>query len=220
MKKLSFLVTAGPTREFIDPFRFISNPSSGKMGYEIAYAAYEKGFEVLLISGPVNMAVADKNIKVIPVVSAVQMRDAVLQNIHRFDVLIMAAAVSDYRPHQYNENKIKKSDASITIILDKNPDILNEVNKSGYSGIKVGFAAETENLTDYALDKLHRKKLNLIVANDISKQGAGFESETNAVSIFSDTHNRVDIPLAPKREIAVFLIDYIVEYIRRNKKVV
>ncbi len=220
MKKLSFLVTAGPTREFIDPFRFISNPSSGKMGYEIVSAAYEKGFEVLLISGPTSLKLPEKNIKKISVISAIEMRDAVLENVKDYDVLVMAAAVSDYRPAIFCKDKIKKSEKDLTIVLERNPDILQEVEKAGYEGVKVGFAAETEKLIEYALDKLHRKKLNLIVANDISKKGAGFASETNAVSIFSDKNDRVDIPLTPKRDIANFLIDYIVEYIGRKRKVV
>lgn len=214
MKKLSFLITAGPTREYIDPVRFISNPSTGKMGYALAAAAIRKDFNVTLITGPVHLSPPD-GARLISVVSAEQMCTAVLAEVQTSDVLIMSAAVCDYRPKSFSSQKMKKGDADINLPLIRTPDILQEVNKSNYPGIRVGFAAETHRIEEYALDKLKQKNLNIIVANNISQEGAGFASETNAVTVFSDKNDRIDIPLSPKSEIARYIIDFIVEYIRR-----
>lgn len=211
MKTPSFLITAGPTREHIDPVRFLSNPSTGKMGYAIAQAVLESGYEAMLISGPVSLTISDKVSKR-SVVSADQMCRAVLENISRFSVLIMSAAVCDYRPVDRFDQKIKKGDSPLSLSLERTKDILLEVDKMGFNGIKVGFAAETQNIEENALEKLRNKNLNVIVANDVTKRGAGFASDTNIVSIFSDKGSRVDLPLMPKQEIAHHLINFIVEY--------
>ncbi len=211
-KKYSFLITAGPTREFIDPVRFISNPSTGKMGYALAQAAIEKGHCATLISGPTSLT-PPECVEIVKIISARDLCKAVLERIHDYDILIMAAAVADYTPKSFTPKKIKKSDADMLLELERTADILKEVGKTGFSGIKVGFAAETDHLEQYALSKLKDKRLHIIVANDITRQGAGFGADTNAVSIFSDRNDRNDIHLKPKREVAAYIIDYIVEYI-------
>ncbi len=211
MKPPSFLITAGPTREHIDPVRFLSNPSTGKMGYAIAQAVLESGYEAMMISGPTSLTISDK-VPMKSVTSADQMCNAVLDNVGRFSVLIMSAAVCDYRPIDRFDQKIKKGDSNLTLSFERTKDILLEVDKIGYDGIRVGFAAETQNIEKYALDKLRNKKLNVIVANDVTKKGAGFAGDTNIVSIFSDKGIRVDLPLMPKQEIAHHLIKFIVKY--------
>ncbi len=211
MSRLSFLITAGPTREHIDPVRFLSNPSTGKMGYAIAEAVLDLGYDGMLISGPTCLSVSDK-ISKISVTSAKEMCESVLENIGNFSVLIMSAAVCDYRPIDHFDQKIKKSSSHLNLSFERTEDILMEVDKIGYDGIKVGFAAETQNLEKYALNKLHDKKLNMIVANDLTKKGAGFATHTNIVSIFSDKGGKVNLPLMPKQEIADHLINFIVEY--------
>ena len=215
MKKKSFLITAGPTREFIDKVRFISNPSTGKMGVSLAEELKSRGYDVLLVKGPVSLPV-DSAIKTVDVVSAEEMKDAVIANLKKFSGLIMCAAVCDYQPVDYIPGKMKKKESDLTIRFKRTPDILEHVVKEGYKGIKVGFAAECDNLADYAEEKLRRKKLNIIIANDISKPDRGFAADTNAVSIFTDKGNRIDLPLMPKRELASKIIDFILEYIGCN----
>jgi len=215
MKPLSFLITAGPTREYLDPVRFLSNPSSGKMGYALAEAVVSRGCEVLLISGPTAISKPD-GIRSIEIISAQQMCDAVLENLPSYSVLIMAAAVCDYYIPTIEKQKIKKSDSSLMVEFSRTKDILCEVAKSGYSGVKVGFAAESHELEENALDKLHRKKLNMIVANDITAQGAGFGSDTNIVTIYSDKNDVVKFPIMPKRELAGHIVDAILRYIGRD----
>ena len=215
MKKKSFLITAGPTREFIDKVRFLSNPSTGKMGVAIAGELQSRGHNVLLVKGPVNLPVPS-GIKTIDVVSAEQMKEAVIKNVEQYSALIMCAAVCDYQPVDFVPGKIKKNQNYLTIRFKRTPDILEHVTKQEYKGFKIGFAAECENLTDYAKEKLKRKKLNIIIANDISKPDRGFAAETNAVSIFTDKGNIVELPLMPKRELASKIIDLILEYIGCN----
>lgn len=218
MKRLSFLITAGPTREFIDPVRFLSNPSTGKMGYALAQAAHDAGHDVRLVSGPVQLPAPD-GVYVIDVVSAAQMCEAVLSNLSRTDVLIMAAAVSDYYFPHIAGQKIKKSDTSLTIELCRTKDILHSVAQSDYRGMTVGFAAETHDLAKYALDKLHRKKLNLIVANDVTRKGAGFAAETNLVTLYSDKNDVISLPLMAKRDVAAHILEFIGQYIRSTHTV-
>jgi phosphopantothenoylcysteine decarboxylase/phosphopantothenate--cysteine ligase len=181
------LITAGPTREDIDPVRYITNHSSGKMGYALAKAAQQLGAEVTLVRGPVNLAAPD-NMNTIQVSSAEQMHAAVMQNTddhqHGCDIFIACAAVADYRPQQKISQKIKKSDQELTLTFIKNPDILSDVAHLDNAPFTLGFAAETQNLKEYALSKLQRKKLNMIAANDVSNDQIGFNSEQNALTVF------------------------------------
>lgn len=180
---MTFLITAGPTREPIDPVRYLSNHSSGKMGYAIAAAAAKKGHRVILISGPTILNVPD-GCDLIPVETAADMSQAVGNWIARADIVIMAAAVADFRPVEYKEQKIKKTPGSdrMTLELIKNPDILVEAKSvHDYEGLLVGFAAETENVLHNAREKLNRKKCDIILANDVSHPGEGFNSDQNTI---------------------------------------
>jgi phosphopantothenoylcysteine decarboxylase/phosphopantothenate--cysteine ligase len=176
-------ITAGPTREEIDPVRYLSNHSSGKMGYAMAIAAQELGATVTLISGPVNLLPLI-NIQTVSVSSAQQMYDAVMQTTHNCDIFIGCAAVADYRVQQKTNQKIKKSESKLTLTLVKNPDILSDVANLANAPFTLGFAAETQNLREYATDKLQRKKLNMIAANDVSDSTIGFNSDQNAFTVF------------------------------------
>ena len=182
LKNKRIIITAGPTIEDIDPVRYISNRSSGKMGYAIAQAAQAHGAEVLLISGPVNLA-EPNGIEVQKVRSAQQMHKKVFQSIHQCDYFIATAAVADYRPNSINEQKIKKTAQTLTIEMSKNPDILAEVAQLNDRPITIGFAAETQNLDHYAKDKLQRKNLDMIVANPVGKN-QGFDHDQNELHLF------------------------------------
>ncbi len=186
------LITAGPTIEDIDPVRYLSNRSSGKMGYAIAQAAQEQGADVLLVSGVVALKVP-KGIKVITVRSAKQMYDAVFQHIADIDIFIATAAVADYRPIDIIASKIKKTADKMTIECVKNPDILAAVGALEDKPIMIGFAAETHDIKKYALDKLDRKNLDMIVANEVGEQ-KGFEVDTNELHLFwrAFTHHHVN----------------------------
>lgn len=180
---LHVMVTAGPTREPIDPVRYISNRSSGRMGYAIARAAAEAGAEVTLISGPVALAPPEQ-VRCVAVDTALQMRDAVLADIARTDIFIAAAAVADYRSAGVAGQKIKKkSRTTLDLALEMNPDILGEVAARPRPPFTVGFAAETERVAEHAQDKLARKRLDMIAANDVSG-GQGFDSEDNALEVY------------------------------------
>tara|TARA_R110002072_G_scaffold21902_8_gene77261 strand:+ start:17163 stop:18377 length:1215 start_codon:yes stop_codon:yes gene_type:complete len=176
------LVTAGPTREAIDPVRYISNRSSGRMGYAVAMAAIEAGAEVSLISGPVNLSAPDRA-DLIKVTSAAEMYSAVMQKISNTDIFVSAAAVADYSLQTIAEQKIKKSSDSYELSLQKNPDILAEVAALNSPPFTVGFAAETENLESNAQSKLRTKKLDMIAANQVGED-LGFDSEMNALTVF------------------------------------
>lgn len=186
-------ITAGPTLEEIDPVRYLSNHSSGKMGYALAIAAQELGATVTLISGPVNLLPPEK-IQTVSVSSAQQMYDAVMQTTHNCDIFIGCAAVADYRVQQKANQKIKKSDSELTLTFIKNPDILSDVAHLADAPFTLGFAAETQNLREHALSKLQRKKLNMIAANDVSDKTIGFNSEQNALSVFwSKGEKKLDV---------------------------
>ena len=176
-------ITAGPTREEIDPVRYISNHSSGKMGYALAIAAQKLGATVTLISGPVNL-ISPANIETISVSSAQQMYDAVMQTTHNCDIFVGCAAVADYRVQQITDQKIKKTASELTLTFIKNPDIISDVAHLANAPFTLGFAAETQNLREYAIKKLQRKKLNMIAANDVSDSTIGFNSEQNALTVF------------------------------------
>ena len=200
------LITAGPTEESIDPVRFITNRSSGKMGFALAYAALRRGAEVILISGPTALPPPPRA-QWIRVRSTAQMREAVLTNLKNASILMMAAAVSDYRPRQMAAGKIKKSEAEMVLALERNPDILSEAGEQKDHRILVGFAAETENLLQNARRKLEEKNLDLIVANDVTLPGAGFEVDTNIVKFLDRSRKVEELPLMTKEELADRILD-------------
>jgi phosphopantothenoylcysteine decarboxylase/phosphopantothenate--cysteine ligase len=204
------LITAGPTEEPIDPVRFITNRSSGKMGFAMAHAALRRGAEVILISGPTALPPPPK-VKFIGVRSTAQMREAVLTNLKNASILLMAAAVSDYRPRQAAAGKIKKSQAEMVLTLERNPDILAEAGRQKDHRILVGFAAETENLLRNARSKLKEKNLDLIVANDVTLPGAGFEVDTNIVKFLDRSRKVEELPLMTKEELADRILDRVTQ---------
>jgi len=207
-KKL--VITAGPTREAIDPVRYISNHSSGKMGYAIAQAAIEAGASCTLISGPTNIE-PPRGAKVINVTSALDMHTASLSEAEQSDIFIASAAVADYRPLAIAEQKIKKANSdTMTIELTKNPDIVADVAAMKNKPFTVGFAAETQDLESYAKDKLKRKNLDLIVANDVSRTDIGFNSDNNAVSVFGPASTDI-FSECSKHQLARLLIDLIAQ---------
>lgn len=182
------LVTAGPTREALDPVRYLTNRSSGKMGYAMAEAFARAGHGVLLVSGPTALEVPD-GVDFLPIETAAEMFDAVQRHIGRMDAAVFAAAVADYRPLEVSQQKIKKSGETLTLELVRNPDILGSVRGVfGFTGTLVGFAAETCELEASAREKLARKGCDLVVANDVSKPGIGFDSDRNEVLLVFPEH--------------------------------
>jgi phosphopantothenoylcysteine decarboxylase/phosphopantothenate--cysteine ligase len=207
---VNVLVTAGPTREPIDPVRFLTNRSSGKMGYELAAAFAHAGHSVLLISGPTALDVPD-HVDYLPIETAADMHSAVSNHIHRMDIAVFAAAVADYTPVTTADQKIKKSGDTLTLELVKTPDILGSARSNfGYTNTLVGFAAETENLEANAREKLQRKQCDLIIANDVSQPGIGFDSDHNRVSLVYPDHTE-HLPTATKHDLAHQLIQAILE---------
>ena len=207
----TFLVTAGPTREEIDPVRFLSNYSSGKMGFAVARAARDRGARVILVTGPVSLA-DPKGIETIHVTSAREMHLEVMSKAAGADVVIKAAAVADFRPLERGKQKTKKGEAeTAAIALQRNPDILAELGRQKGSRILVGFAAETEELLQHAREKLQNKNLDMIVANDVTEQGAGFDGETNIVRFLTADGEIEELPLMTKDEVAESLLDRIVK---------
>jgi len=206
-----FLITVGATREEIDPVRFISNRSSGRMGFALAEAALKRGAEVTLVAG-VTTANPPAGARLVRALSAEEMAQAVAQEIAKHSVFIGAAAIADYRPAQRSEQKIKKSDEQFTLTLERTPDVLSQVAASRANGmLVVGFAAETENMIENARDKLQRKQLDAIVANDVTREGSGFDSATNAITIITrDRNDAIELPLLSKREAADRILDVIV----------
>jgi phosphopantothenoylcysteine decarboxylase / phosphopantothenate---cysteine ligase len=200
------LVTAGPTVEDIDPVRFVSNRSSGRMGYRIAEAARDRGASVVLVTGPTGLA-APAGIETVPVRSAGEMRDAVLARLPGATVVIGAAAVSDYRPATVAGAKLKKGPETLTLDLVRTPDILKAVSAAKGERIVIGFAAETEDLLANAQTKLDAKGLDLIVANDVTAEGSGFGGETNAAVLLRRDGTRRDVPRTSKRELAERILD-------------
>ena len=208
------VVSAGATHEALDPVRFIGNRSSGKMGYAVACAARDRGADVVLIHGPTSLA-TPYGVKDVPVVSAEQMHTAVIKAISTADALIKTAAVTDYRPANYRKRKIKKKQDSMSLKLVQNPDILASVaskrKKGGPPKVVIGFAAETESLVEYAQDKLIRKGLDLIVANDISASDSGFAVDTNRVTLIAPSGEIQSLPLLTKQEVAEIIIDQLID---------
>jgi len=211
---MRFLITAGPTREFLDPVRFISNPSTGKMGFAIAEAARKISPDVVLISGPTHLQ-PPRHVRFTPVVSAMEMSAAVKRAARRADIVIMSAAVGDWRPLHVSKRKQKKTAGPQTIKLVRTPDILASLGKRKRRGqILVGFAAETNDLMKYARGKLERKNLDLIVANDVSAPGAGFAADTNRVILLWRSGEVEELPKASKKQIAAWITQRVVRYAR------
>lgn len=203
------LVSAGPTQEYFDPVRFISNPSSGKMGYALAASASRRSAEVFLVTGPSSLD-APFGVETIRVTNALEMKDVVLGLAERMDVIIMAAAVGDYRPAHSAPQKIKKDSDELHITMIKNPDILAMLGRSKpQRQVLVGFAAETEHLIENATKKLTRKNLDLIVANNLARPGAGFQCDTNEVKIIDREGGISEIPCMMKNEVAERIMDRI-----------
>jgi phosphopantothenoylcysteine decarboxylase/phosphopantothenate--cysteine ligase len=203
---MRFLITAGPTREPIDPVRYLSNRSSGRMGYALAAAALAKGHEVVLVSGPVSIP-APEGATLVRVETAREMYDAVAAAINEADVAIFCAAVADYRVAEVAGEKIKKTGETLTLTLVKNPDILGSARSVlGFTGLLVGFAAETEKLAEHALDKLRRKGCDLLVANDVSRPDIAFDRDENEVELFYRDGRRETLARASKLEIAEGLV--------------
>lgn len=208
-KKL--LVTAGPTIEPLDPVRYFSNYSSGKMGYAIADAAVKAGAEVTLVSGPVSLS-PPGNLQCVEVKSALEMKEAVMERLAEMDIIIMAAAVADYRPRVVSKQKIKKEQTTLIIEMEKNPDIAMEIGKHKRANqFFVGFAAETEHLEQHAKTKLKKKGMDLIVANQVSLPGVGFGSDYNQVRIFDKAGEVLHIPRMKKSDVAAKIISLIGE---------
>jgi len=203
------LVTAGPTREEIDPVRYVSNYSSGKMGFAIAAAAQQRGAQVILIAGPTNLTVP-VGVRCMPVFSADEMRTAVFTHLDNVNVVIKAAAVADYRPVDRSVQKMKKTADKLTLKLEKNPDILAELGQQKGELVLVGFAAETERLLVHAAEKLQKKNLDLIVANDITRDGAGFDGDTNIVKFLLADGQVEELEQMSKKEVARQLLDRVV----------
>jgi phosphopantothenoylcysteine decarboxylase/phosphopantothenate--cysteine ligase len=209
------LVTAGPTLEDIDAVRFVSNRSSGRMGYRLAEAARDRGARVILVSGPTALR-TPRGVELVAVRSAQEMADAVRQKADAAEIVVMAAAVSDYRPASVARGKLKKTDGPVVLELQRTPDILKSLGAVKGERILVGFAAETERLAEYAKDKLRSKNLDLIVANDVSREGAGFGSEKNE-ALLIDAAGETPVPLVSKRELAERILDRVVE-LRRSRR--
>lgn len=206
---MKILISAGPTREKFDIIRFISNRSTGKMGYALAAAAVEHGMDVVLVSGPVNLTVPD-NVRLIKVESAAEMAKAVKAEAPDADLVIMAAAVADFTPIQSCNHKIKKTSGNLTIELEPTEDILLTLGKNKPEGqVLVGFAAESENLLANAQGKMQRKNLDWIAANDISRKDSGFASDSNAVTLLSKDGKKIEIPMDSKKNIAKQIIDIV-----------
>lgn len=211
LKGKSIIVTAGPTIESIDPMRYITNRSTGKMGYSIAKEAIERGADVTLITGPTNLTPPQNLKKLVKIESAKDMYEAVLANLDENDVVIKSAAVADYKPKNYSNKKIKKSDDDLAIELDRNKDIAQEIGKIKNNKILVGFAAETNDLIENASLKIKKKNLDFIVANDLTKEGAGFGVDTNIVKIIDKEGNITEYPKMKKEEVANIILDKIKE---------
>ena len=211
LKGKSIIVTAGPTVESIDPMRYITNRSTGKMGYSIAKEAIERGADVTLITGPTNLTPPQNLKKLVKIESAKDMYESVLENLDENDVVIKSAAVADYKPKNYSNKKIKKSDDDLVIELDRNKDIAQEIGKIKNNKILVGFAAETNDLIENASLKIKKKNLDFIVANDLTKEGAGFGVDTNIVKIIDKEGNITEYPKMKKEEVANIILDKIKE---------
>ena len=207
------LVTAGPTYEAIDPVRYISNHSSGRMGYEIAKKAVELGAKVFLVSGPSNQEISNHSIDLLKVVTSQEMHAEVLNHFNDVDVVVMAAAVSDFKPKDFSNKKIKKGNIQPKIELEKTKDILLELGKLKKNQFLVGFALENENEVENSIKKLKDKNLDLIVLNSLNDKGAGFGTETNKITIINKKEEKTNFDLKDKSEVAEDILNHIMTQI-------
>jgi len=210
------LVTAGGTREAIDPVRFITNRSTGKMGYAVAAAARDRGAEVILVSAA-SMLEPPAGVRTVAVESAREMYEAVMSFFPDCDAVIKAAAVADYRPRAAAPQKIKKGAGPLVIELERNPDILYELGQRKQHQVLVGFAAETHNLEEYAREKMAQKNLDMIVANDVTREGAGFGVETNIVTFFFPGGEKRELPQMKKSEVAHRILDEVLAILKAKE---
>ena len=201
------LITAGPTREDLDPVRFLTNRSSGKMGYALAEAAIRRGAHVILVSGPTELDPPEKG-DWVPVRTAEEMRRAVLDHSGAANIVIMAAAVADYRPAAASATKMKRSSERVMLELEPTPDILAELGRDKANRVLIGFAAETEHVAENARAKLARKGADMIVANDVTQEGAGFDLDTNVVTLFLRDGREVALPKLSKLDVAHRILDH------------
>lgn len=216
LEGVKILVTAGPTIESIDPVRYITNRSSGKMGYSIAMEAVKRGAKVVLVSGKTNLDIPKGLDKFIEIESAEDLYNAIIREYDSCDVVIQSAAVADYRPKNYSDKKIKKSDGDMVIELSRNKDVAKELGKIKGNKVLIGFAAETNDLIENAEKKIKKKNLDFIVANDLTKEGAGFKSDTNIVKIIDSNGNINEYPKLLKTEVADVILDKMVEILSKK----
>ena len=205
------LISAGPTIEELDPVRFISNHSSGKMGYSLAETALSLGAEVKLISGPTNQSISSENIKIVHIKTGNELLEAILNDYNNSDIVIMAAAVSDYKPIEFSEKKIKKDNNELNIKFEKTTDILFELGQNKKNQILVGFALENNNELSNAINKLEKKNLDLIVLNSLNDEGAGFGYDTNKITVVDCLGNVTPYKLKKKDEVARDIFKHIIE---------
>jgi phosphopantothenoylcysteine decarboxylase / phosphopantothenate---cysteine ligase len=212
----TILVTAGPTCEDIDPVRFLTNRSSGKMGYALAEAANRRGARVILVSGPTDLKIPD-GVDWVPVRSTEEMHHAVRERAANANIVIMAAAVSDYRPAAQHDQKLKRGEGSFTLELEPTSDILADLGREKRGQILVGFAAETNSLAENARGKLARKGADMIVANDVTQEGAGFDGDTNIVTMFLRDGREIPLAKMTKFEVANQILDRVLELRKHSK---
>jgi len=212
------IVTAGPTCEDLDPVRYLTNRSSGKMGYALAEAARRRGARVILISGPTRLD-PPQGVEFVSVRSTEQMQEAVAENLPRATAVIMAAAVADYRPVTRDTKKMKRDDGRVTLELESTPDILAGIARAKGDRIVVGFAAETDHVAEHARAKLESKQADLIVANDVTAEGAGFDHETNIITMYSRDGSETAFPRMPKIEAAHRILDRLLELRRAGREI-
>ena len=210
------LVSAGPTCEDIDPVRFLTNRSSGKMGYALAEAAQRRGAHVILVSGPTELKIPE-GVDWVPVRATEQMHHTVLERAGEANVAIMAAAVSDYRPAAAQDSKIKRGSGGFTLELEPTPDILAELGREKGNRVLVGFAAETNSVAENARGKLARKGADMIVANDVTQEGAGFDTDTNIVTFYLRDGREVSLPKMSKLDVANRILDQVLEIQKQSK---
>jgi len=217
LEKEIILITAGPTREDLDPVRYLTNRSSGKMGYALATAAERRGAKVILVSGPTDLQTPE-GVDWVPVRTTKQMRDAVIERAKEATIIIKAAAVSDYRPVAQSQQKIKRSTGEhLTLELEPTPDILAELGRTKSSQVLIGFAAETENVAQSARKKLTSKNADMIVANDVTQSGAGFDTDTNVVTLYLRDNREIPLPKMTKLQVADKIIDQALELRSQTK---
>jgi phosphopantothenoylcysteine decarboxylase/phosphopantothenate--cysteine ligase len=210
------LITAGPTCEDLDPVRFLTNRSSGKMGYALADAAQRRGAHVILVSGPTDLQ-APAGVDWVPVRTTEEMRASVRERFREAGIVIKTAAVADYRPAAVQANKLKRGSQHITLELEPTPDILAELGREKGSRVLVGFAAETDHLAENAREKLERKGADMIVANDVTQEGAGFDTDTNVVTLFLRGGREIPLPKMAKFDVANRILDHVLELRQRGR---